>query len=137
MRRFHDLAFFALVVAICIGCSRDTHHMAPVSGRVTLNGKPLTTGVVATLPNSGRGAKGVINSDGTFTLGTYSTNDGALVGAHKVGVASFDETKGRGPESPNGKLLIPDRYLNPQSSGLTIEVKADGNNTPELKLTSP
>lgn len=80
-------------------------------------------------------AHGVIH-DGRFELGTESTSDGVVIGTHRVAISANEPGVGSGPEATAGKSLVPSRYSNPSASGLTIEVKA-GNNTPELKLTSP
>jgi hypothetical protein len=90
-----------------------------------------------TLPPAGRGANGPIAADGSFELRTFAKNDGALVGTHKVAVVTYAPTGKSGPEAGLGKLLVPDRYINPETSGLTIEVKAGEVNTPTLELTSP
>jgi hypothetical protein len=124
------------LVFICAGCGQKGPKMAPVKGRVELNGQPLKTGNVITIPDAGRGAKGPIQADGTFELGTYQTRDGAIVGTHKVGVIAVDQPSNLGPEADAGRSLIPTRYNNPESSQLTIEVKADEENTPTLELTS-
>ena len=44
---------------------------------------------------------------------------------------------GKGPEGGFGKSLIPARYSNPESSGLSVEVESGKTNTPTLELTSP
>ena len=110
--------------------------MAPVEGKVLLNGQPMTAGRVMTTPPSGRGANGIIQVDGTFELKTHNVGDGALVGTHTVAVVAY-EGKATGPEAGPGKLLVPQRYINDMTSGLTIEVKADEENAPVLELASP
>jgi predicted RecA/RadA family phage recombinase len=110
--------------------------MAPVKGKVTLDGQPLTKGNVSTVPDAGRGSHGDIQTDGVFELHTFSKNDGALVGKHKVAVAAYDATAGKSPESEHGKLLVPKRYTNYETSGLSIDVKTDEPNTPTIELTS-
>ena len=123
------------VVGTCSGCRPDS-PVGQVRGKVLLNGKPLVTGAVITLPGSGRGAKGVI-VNGEFVLSTFGANDGALVGTHKVAIVANEATRGSGPEAQAGKLLVPERYTNPETSDLTIEVTAHGPNEPLLELTSP
>jgi hypothetical protein len=91
---------------------------------------------VGTIPEIGRGAHGDIQSDGTFELYTYSDGDGARIGTHKVGVAAYDKSGGRTPESEYGKLLVPQRYTNPETSGLTIDVTEDGRDNVVLELSS-
>jgi hypothetical protein len=124
-------------LSLTLGCGGASSNMAPVKGKITLDGAPLKTGVVSTIPTAGRGAKGGINADGTFELGTNSENDGASVGLHKVAVLAFDKSAGQGAEAERGKPLVPDRYLSPESSGLTIDVKAGEENVVTLELTSP
>jgi hypothetical protein len=87
------------------------------------------------MPAAGRGANGAIQSDGTFELITGNVG-GASIGTHKVAVAAYEAGARQGPESGPGKLLIPQRYASPETSELTIEVKADGENSPILELRS-
>jgi hypothetical protein len=124
-------------IAVFAGCGPKTPTVVPVRGKVTLNGQPLTTGNVLTLPPSGHGANGPISKDGSFELRTFGKNDGALVGPHKVAVVAYAPTGKSGPEAGIGKVLTPDRYINPETSGLSIEVKAGETNAPTLELTSP
>src|SRR5689334_17734513 len=125
-------------LAAVAGCGPSKPPMAPVKGKVTLNGQPLKTGSILTVPEAGKGAYALIGPDGYFELGTYAKTDGALVGTHKVAVVAAAENKGRkGPEGSGTKLLVPDRYVNVEMSQLTIEVKPGETNTPTLELTSP
>jgi hypothetical protein len=123
------------ILTLCAGCGQSGPATAPVKGKVTLDGQPLTTGRVITLPEADRGANGLIAPDGTFELSTFSDRDGATLGKHKVGVVAFEATAG-GPESPTGRSLVPERYNNPETSNLTIDVKVGGDNFAELSLTS-
>jgi hypothetical protein len=125
----------AIAVIVTAGCGGQKSSLGTVHGTVTLNDKPLASGNIVTLPDAGRGAHGTIR-DGRFELGTESTSDGAVIGAHRVAVSANEPGSGSGPEAIAGKSLVPTRYSSTAASGLTIEVKA-GNNTPELKLTSP
>jgi hypothetical protein len=120
-----------------LGCQHQGPTVAPVTGKVLLNGKPLTQGNVVTHPSGGRGSNGVIQSDGSFRLSTYGKQDGAIVGIHKVGVLAFEGKVGSGPEAVGGKMIVPQRYINPETSQLTIEVTADGPNEPVIQLSSP
>lgn len=128
------LAGLALL-ATCAGCGQSGPATAPVKGKVTLDGQPLKTGRVITLPEAGRGANSLIAADGTFELSTFGERDGATLGKHKIGVVAYEAT-GSGPESGNGRSLVPERYNNPETSNLTIDVKAGGDNFAELSLTT-
>lgn len=122
--------------ATCVGCSRTGSPVAKVKGRVLLDGKPMSMGSVVTLPTAGRGAKAFIQHDGSFQLGTYAAADGALIGTHKAAVVAYEQPAHAGPESGNGKLLVPKKYINPESSGLTIEVPTGGITDVVLELSS-
>jgi hypothetical protein len=126
-------AVLVLTVA-CAGCGSKS-SAGTVRGKVLLDDKPLATGTVVTLPSSGRGARGTI-SNGDFELGTTGDRDGAVVGTHKVAIVAREPSQGVGAEATPGKLLVPQRYTDPEASGLTIEVKAGEVATPTLKLTS-
>lgn len=87
------IALLAGLIASLIGCSHPPHDVAPVSGTVTVDGRPLTRGKImfAPLPSGdnqhpGKVAIGVLQPDGSFTLSTYGSGDGAVVGEHSVTV---------------------------------------------------
>jgi hypothetical protein len=122
--------------------------LAKVSGKVTYNGKPVTTGSVMFTPLGGakdasRIATGQIESDGSYALTTYDTGDGAVLGQHAVTVESRGD-----PEEmkklnmkPGGiiayklpKAAIPEKYTKTDRSPLKYTVVA-GQNTINLELT--
>jgi len=117
------------------GCNKKTSNLAAVKGKVQLNGQPLVNGAVITDFAGGRGAQGAVKN-GEFELGTFTANDGALIGQHKVAVTANDPSAG-GPESSPGKSLILQRYNNASTSELTIDVKAGEVNAPTIELKSP
>jgi hypothetical protein len=128
-------------MVVLAGCGESDSKTGYVHGIVRLDGKPLTTGTVRFVPASGRAATGKIQSDGTFTLGTYKESDGALLGTHKVAIIAFElgpvpvRTEGGRPPTTPTKPLVPKHYMSPGKSGLTREVKP-GNNAIEIDLTS-
>ncbi|MCA9234823.1 MAG: hypothetical protein KDA44_05105 [Planctomycetales bacterium] len=134
-RKLFQSANVALAALVACGCNSGDSGLAPVSGQVLLDGQPLTTGAVITMPPQGRGARGVIGSDGRFTLSTGDLGEGATIGRHAVAVVAMEETVGLNPEAPR-KLLVPQIYTVPETSGLSIDVVADQDNDVVLKLTS-
>lgn len=125
-----------LGLAACWGCSRGGElPTAPVTGKVTYKGKPVPSGTVMFVPEKGPAATGEIAKDGTYTLSTYSKNDGAVLGKHKIAITALADMGDRLPEeqSPLPPPLIPDKYLNQDTSGLTAEIK-EGPNTVDLDL---
>lgn len=126
----------ALVLLATAAC-KPSHERetAPVRGVVKLDGKPLPSGYVFLSPPSGRMAKGAIQEDGSFVLGTYHADDGAQVGKHPVVVAPLpgDERRGIAPERI---VNIPPKYSAAATSGLTIDVKSGEENEATLELSS-
>ncbi len=108
------------------GPAADVRKTAPVQGKVTLNDKPVSGGVVTFSPivegagaaHAGKAASGEIKEDGTYTLTTYKTGDGAILGSHKVSVGAVD------PAKPINGAVEP---------GFKAEVK-EGSNTVDIKL---
>lgn len=128
-------SFCILAVAIS-GCGQKGQlDTLPVHGTVTMNGKALTTGVVTFVPERGRLATGKIQSNGMFSLSTYSPGDGAVIGKHRVKVSAFENKPPTKRESEEPiKSLIPERYGIESTSGLTYEVKAGQNNEVKFEL---
>jgi hypothetical protein len=121
------------------GCGSASHELetSPVNGRVTLDGQPLPSGYVFVLPERGRMAKGAIQSNGTFTLGTYRSDDGAQVGRHGVIVTEVpgDERTAAGARE-KVRVSVPRRYANASTSGLVVDVQPGQRNEVELQLTN-
>jgi hypothetical protein len=114
-----------LLVLLLVGCRRGP-QLAPVSGTVKLDGKPLALAEVTFQPeNHSRASHGVADASGHYVLRYNRDEMGALVGPHSVQIRSATEVT-----LPNGKFelrpqLVPPRY-NSQTE-LRREVKAGGN----------
>jgi hypothetical protein len=122
-----------------MGCrSSNELETAPVSGKIMLDGKSVTTGTVTFVPARGRAAKGEIRPDGKFVLSTYRESDGAIVGHHKAAVLVLrtDIRKATGPEQDQPIMAVPSRYAVAEESGLEYEVKAGQANDFTLELSS-
>ena len=129
-----------ILLALAAGCNRDGLHLVPVDGVVTLDGKPIAdAGVLFSPadPKLGPPASGTTDADGKFTLMT-NNRQGAAVGDHLVVIAR-EEVKvipqSRGFPIYQTKHLVPSKYGEMKSSGLTATVK-DDNNHFEFQLTS-
>ena len=120
-----------------VGCAKKGGlETAPVSGKVTYRGKALTTGTVMFVPAQGPAATGEISKDGTYKLTTYRPDDGAVIGAHKVTITALQGMEGALPEVRSGTPgpLVPAKYLNDNTSGLTADVKPKTNNEVNFDL---
>lgn len=79
-----------LALAVVAGCGGEA-KLAPVTGTVTIAGKPYPGGKVLFTPvaegdaiEAGRAAFGIPDENGRFELSTYRQSDGALIGEHTV-----------------------------------------------------
>lgn len=135
-RSFPRYLRLTCLAAICLtacasmsACGSRRQPMVPVQGRVTYCGKPLKFGAVIVQPDIGPPAIGTIQSDGSFRLSTEG-RDGAILGKHKVAITCYDtEAPDHIPDPKGrlGKLLIPAKYISPQTSGLKVDVKPDAD----------
>jgi hypothetical protein len=130
--------FGTLLIAVG-GCGKKELH--PVRGRVHFpDGSPLTQGQVVI--NSVKGAHGAssdaLGSDGSFTLGSFKRDDGVPAGQYTVCVVGAAEPLAEGAEvSGPPKYLIAERFMDPAKSGLTFEVKPDGDNVLDITVEKP
>lgn len=128
------------------GCGQEQEkrpETIQVQGKITHNGKPLEKGRVTFSPlDSGddglrRPASGSIQSDGTFQLSTFQSNDGALPGDYQVVIVSY-ENEPSPEEIAEGNAeftwAIPEKYGNPLTSGLIAKVPGDGEEPVELSF---
>jgi hypothetical protein len=121
---------WAIWLASLAGCWSPSSDLVPVSGEVTLSGKPLTTGTVSLRPDSARGntsqhqPTGRIDPQGRYTI--YTTEQsGAPPGWYKVVVFASSQTDNQGKAHPGMPQSIIDvRYNDPTKTPLAIEVKA-------------
>jgi hypothetical protein len=149
MFRFHcsraaalPLACAAVCALLAGGCGGHP-QTAPVTGKVTLHGKPVGPGSILFMPDEDRGTKGKAASgnfgpDGAYTLTTYRDGDGAVVGFHKVTIRLISApaaAENRGsverPMTPTrtgggGETDIRVKYANVQRPLLSAEVSKGG-----------
>ena len=120
-------AGLAVAVAVAVvGCNR---HPSSVAGSVTLEGKPLPTGVIMLTPaRSGPSAYGAIAPDGSYRLQTGAAK-GLEPGEYIVTVAANEpppagssEAGGRNAEAIR-PLMTPPEYSDVKTSPLRITVK--------------
>lgn len=117
-----------LVLIGTAGCWRSSSPgVVHVSGRVTIEGKPLERGAVRFTPDGpGRPAVGVIEA-GRFTMSLTQASPGVVKGKYRVSIVSREpvptDWQSR-PTPPAPKSLIPERYEDTALSGLAIEVTA-------------
>ncbi len=131
MRHWKTFASLMLL-GFAVGCGGPPKTYLVHGTIVFPDGKPLTRGTVefeAMNQTKAITASAEVAKDGSFQLGTFAANDGAIAGEHRVAVIS-DYEIGTGVERP-GELPPP--QLDPKfrvfkTSGLKFTVKPRMNN---------
>jgi hypothetical protein len=126
------------LVLVSVSCAKsDRKPVFPVSGQVTLDGKPLAHAFVVLHPQGVTGADDVrphahADANGSFALTTYDSADGAPVGEYRITVEKYKPPK----ESDKGLPvnLLPARYAKPETSSLTAHVQEGKNELSALRL---
>lgn len=112
---------------LALGCSGGNEvDLAPVTGIVTLDGKPLPDAMVSFYPvNEGRSSHATTNGAGEYRLQYTGTKEGALVGKHTVKIETGVITgEGEAASAKNTPKLNP---IYNELSELTGEVKSESN----------
>ena len=140
MLLYFPVSSIAILWIGVLGCGEVKVQTYPVYGKVTFpDGTPLQGGRVELEPvnTSHHGSsRGVIQSDGTFQLGTFKPGDGALEGEYRAIVIPplpFIE-----PEERNSMpLIIDQRFQQFETSGLKFTVTSDGDNEFHIQVARP
>jgi hypothetical protein len=141
------MSAIALALAGCQGNGRIA--TVPVTGTVTVDGKPLEQGTITFETPGKRPASGEIKAGNIVNVMTYVASDGVPTGNHTIAItATAASAAAAVPKDPGqpmvvdanymgvGQSLIPARYNNPATSGLTAEIKSTGKNSLQLELQS-
>jgi hypothetical protein len=129
MRCLLLMAVSSLGIAGCSSSSADMPELAPVSGVVTLDGKPMSNVSVVFESENGQIATGHTDAEGHYELLFRDGEKGAEIGKNTVRI----ETVLDAPPPPGYRDPIPAKYN--KASQLTVEVKP-GDNTHDFALTS-
>jgi hypothetical protein len=134
------LALMALV--FFTGCDKPKEQVpvVPVSGKLTVNGKPAAGALVVLHPASGGLPTDVrpnayAGKDGSFQLNTYAKGDGAPVGDYVVTVEWRQLEKKQGQEPQLGPNLAPKEYAKFNTSKLKASVPDGGTDLGTLAIT--
>ncbi len=103
MGKLHFTRYLVLlaITALAIGCSDSNPKTYPVSGVVTLDGKPVPGATVTFIPDDSKSNSAATSCDdkGKYSMSTFKQDDGAIPGSYKIIVAKYQ----RGAEeSPYG-----------------------------------
>jgi hypothetical protein len=129
---------------------------ALVTGRVTYRGQPVTDALITFVSRGADPvpAYDLTDMEGRFSLTTYEEGDGAVLGEHGVAISKTTAGDPDGAEplppgsgnmdeedfdsyiptnddvsiAPVVRHLLPNKYTDPETSGLVATIEADGEN---------
>jgi hypothetical protein len=134
----------AVLLALGTSCQKAGKQYYPVHGRVLVDGKPAEGAVVVLHPADDPGMRAlrpsaIVQADGSFSVRSYdpyvcpTPQDGAPVGDYFIAINWF-------PPGVERSDVIPDklhnRYGNPTTSGLRVQVKEEPNQLRAFELTA-
>jgi hypothetical protein len=117
--RFRQAVVCIAAIVILTGCSRSGPELAPVSGQVTLDGKPVEHIKVTFHPDGSKSPSiGRTDKDGRYLLRYKRGVEGGSVGWNVVRLQTVTEAS-------HGPQLVHERYIT--GSDLRREVKPSKN----------
>jgi hypothetical protein len=138
MRARGSLVLFAFI-ALLVGCDGGVRAV-PVSGRVTLDNKPLAGAVLQFVPVSGSekapGAIGTTTEDGRYSLVLNNGSDtrGAAPGKYKVTILLGAGGGGDDAGKSERRKQLPERYN--RKTKLECDVPPEGREDADFDLKS-
>jgi hypothetical protein len=133
-------------VVLLLGCGDGRPPRSPVSGSVTVDGKPAAGAIVVLHPVAGSVAPeaekirptGTCDRDGKFVLGTWELTDGVPAGRWKATVQWFTAAGAADGADPETTHVEHDRlggaYGDPEATPLLVEVTKSAVELPPFEL---
>jgi len=125
------LAWSLLLIAGCGGTRGD---LAPVTGNVKLDGRPLPDALVEFIPQGGKGVVSVgrTDSDGNYYMMASRTAQGASLGVNRVRISTYEILDQNGKQVPVPEK-VPTKYNSETELSVTVE---PGDNTFDFDLST-
>lgn len=125
--------YIAPLIVFMLGCSHGP-ELAPVTGQVSMDGRPLDLAEISFEPAQGRASHALTEKDGRYELRYTRDRMGGLVGSHTVRVKSLTELTGPNGQSIVRPQLVPERYNT--KTELHAEVERGKTNVIDFDLKS-
>jgi hypothetical protein len=131
------VALAGTLVLPVASCDPGSSSLTPVRGQVRYHGLPVGGGTIVFAPDTARGnagplARADLQADGGYSLSTTG-EPGAAAGWYRVTVVAM-QAPAPGPPLAAPHSLLPEKYRDPELSGLTCEVKAGQMNVLHFNL---
>src|SRR4051794_30222602 len=138
---------FAVFFVTANGCSKskDPNRLPvfPVTGRLSVKGQAPSGAFVVLHPKHGAATapngdvvrpRAVVNTDGSFVLGSYDSSDGAPSGEYSVTVEWRRIVRSPEGSPVLGPNVVPPKYARAESSPLSIRVAEKSNELAPITL---
>jgi hypothetical protein len=137
---WHVLGVGVASLLLAPGCESGNGHLVPVHGKVSYQGRLIRRGTIVFTPDARRGASGPIawgeiQPDGSYALST-GAESGAAPGWYRITITAL-ETAGLGESQgsfPTSRPYLPDRYRDPELSGLVCQIPDLADNAIDFNL---
>jgi hypothetical protein len=135
--------FLLCILLFAAGCGGPPYRVQPVSGTVTLDGRPLADARVSFEPRregeafvAGPGSYGKTDGAGRYQLRTLEGQRGAVVATHDVTISTYQGKADPASDEPTviTPEKVPARYF--ELGSLTFTVPAAGSDTADFQLVS-
>ena len=134
----------ALLLLTAIGCGGESYPLAPVSGVVLLDGRPLADARVSFEPrrsgegiNAGPGSYGKTDAEGRYVLETLDGDRGAVVATHDVTISTFQAKADLTSDEVEQVVMeekVPAEYN--RAGALSFPVPAQGTAAADFRLST-
>lgn len=113
------------VVSLFTGCGPSGPEIAHVSGKVTMDGKPIPYAAVVFIPENGRPAGAMTDENGNYVLNFTQGRRGAIPGKSIIRITTNREAQqdASGKPIPGSKETIPAEYNTNSKLEFTVEPK--------------
>jgi len=134
------LSFLILLLSVSVGCNSGQLATFPVEGSVKFEDGTFPRFGAVEFYNAKHeiNARGKIQRDGTFTVGTYGEDDGAVEGTHQIVLiqvtGSYLTAKLADQIKHDHGDLISTTYFDYRTSELECTITSDGPNKVELEV---
>jgi hypothetical protein len=135
-----------LIAGMLVGCGNNPLGLRPVSGTVTVDGKPakgvqvVLVPVKTDLPDAMKQRPiGTSDANGKFSFTTFVLNDGVPTGDYQVTATWVTPNQGPmvGERSASGGDRLLYRYAIPEKSGITAVIDSSTVELPPIELSIP
>lgn len=100
--RFSVPLCLCVSLSVCVGCGASGPEIASVSGKITMDGKPLANASVVFIPEDGRPAGARTDANGNYVLNFTEGRRGAIPGKNSVRITTQREAE----KDENGKTVV-------------------------------